>query len=172
MSLQRRNDSDRRMTDVLLMSTLRDVPVYIALSELDGGRLPWYIDMLRETEANAKRLRLQLEALHAGSAGCCPGCGTAVTRVDHVYCGARCRQSAGRSGDRRLRGQRTQAQAMRIEAGLSPLCDWQAPDGEYCDREGAWVDRMTSDDTLKSPCDQHRPARETAATGKATARRG
>jgi hypothetical protein len=172
MSLHRRNDADRQMTDVLMMSTLRDVPVYIALAELDRGRLPWYIDMLREAESNAKRLRLQLQALHAGSAGCCPGCGTAVTRVDHVYCGARCRQSAGRSGDRRLRGQRTQAQALRIEAGLSPLCDWQAADGEYCDREGAWVDRMTSSDTLKSLCDQHRPDRETLASKRKTARRG
>jgi hypothetical protein len=172
MSARVRHDSDRRMTDVLMMSSLRDVPVYIALSQLDRERLPRYIDMLRQTESNAKRLRSQLEALLAGSSGCCPGCGTAVTRADHVYCGALCHQRSGRSGEHRLRGQRTQAQALRVESGLSPLCDWQAPDGQYCDCDAAWVRPSTSDDTLMSLCDEHRPAWDSLASKKDAAHRG
>jgi hypothetical protein len=73
-------------------------PTNLDPSRLDREQLPWWIENLKEAEANIRRLRGRLEAILDGSERRCPVCDTAVTgRADQLYCGATCRQRARRA---------------------------------------------------------------------------
>jgi hypothetical protein len=63
---RRRNDPETRMSDAVAMSDVGDLADHIALSELDREQFPRWIRDLSEAEANARRLRVQLEEILAG----------------------------------------------------------------------------------------------------------
>ena len=59
-----------------------------------------------------------------------------------------------------VRGIRHRAAADRLTAGQARLCDWQGPDGRYCENEAEWIQaegRRADDGVPRSFCDEHLP---------------
>jgi hypothetical protein len=57
------NDPENRMSDAVALADLGDLADHIELEQLDRGQFPQWIQALTKAEANARRLREQLEAV-------------------------------------------------------------------------------------------------------------
>jgi hypothetical protein len=92
------NDPDRRMDNVVLDASLVGFPES-DFPKLDRTNLDYWIDTLRQGEAQVRRLRKRLEALRDGGERVCGrnGCSRNIFgRSDALYCSTDCRVAAHR----------------------------------------------------------------------------
>lgn len=64
---RRRNDPEMRVHDAVTMADVGDLGERIPLSQINREQFPRWIQALTDAEANARRLREQLEELLAES---------------------------------------------------------------------------------------------------------